>query len=632
MKEKDSREGIYEEARKDPVAFWEKIANELFWSKKWRKAFDHSPPFFEWFPGGESNITVNIFEKNKLGWEKIKGKPAIIWIPEPVNEPPITLTYEELFKKVCKLALGLKELGVKKGDRVVIYLPHFLETAISMLACARIGAVHVVISPTFSTGALNERLKLTEAKILITADGYYKRGEKFLLKPIADSAILHTNVEKIIVVKRLDEEIVWDIAKNIWWHDILEEEKEFIEPEYLDSEDPLFILIKESEKPGSPDIYLFTSGGYMVQSYWTGKWIFDFQFNDTIWSTHPLDTIYGQTFGIYSPLLNGLCTILFEGNLDWPIVDRWAHTIEHFPITIFFTSPLAIKRFKKYCGEIAEIYRFDNLKIIGSSGEELSENFGLWYFKNIGKERCPLINGWGQTECGGILISPSLRSSSFKPEFVGRPLPGIRMEILDEEGRICKEGEEGNLVILPPFAPGMFKELYTQPIKYQEKYWSIYGPKVFFTQDRAFKDKNGEIKIVKRVDDSFKIEEQRINLKLIEEIVISDVDVIRAAAISVFNEIGERELVLFVVYGGQKTLEREKYDLRMKIWDKLGKAFVPKEIIFVNDLPQNKSGKIFKEVLEKLYLGEKVEPPEGLVNYSAFEEIKKQFLKRKRLT
>jgi acetyl-CoA synthetase len=421
---------IYKEAEKNPVKFWEKLASQLFWFGKWKNPFVHKSPYFQWFVNGKINITSNIFEKNLLGWKNIKNKTALIWEPEPIKEGTKFITYEELFKKVCCLANGLKKLGVKKGDRVGIYLPMILEVIISMLACARIGAVHAVVFSAFSSAALRARLAINEAKILITADGYYRRGQVINLKQSADEGIKPAfteapvdvkastfvdatagksagegiKIEKVIVVKRVGNKIDWNSEKDIWYEDLIKNESEQCEAEIMDSEDLLFLLAT-SGSTGIPKQVMHTCGGYTVQTYWTGKWIFDFHKNDIFWCTSDFGWITGHTYTCYSPLLNGITTFIFEGAPDWPNFDRWAQIIEKYKITIFYTAPTAIRMFEKYGAEILKNYNFATLRLLGSVGEPIDEDVWLWYFKNVGKSRCPIVDTWWQTETGGILIS-----------------------------------------------------------------------------------------------------------------------------------------------------------------------------------------------------------------------------------
>jgi acetyl-CoA synthetase len=618
-----SDEKIYEKASKDPVKFWEDLAKELFWFKSWEKAFEHEPPYFKWFLGGKINITSNIFEYNKLGWEKIKQKPAIIWEPEPVEEKPRILTYEELFKQVCKFANALKKLGVKKGDTVGIYLPMIPEALISMLACARIGAVHSVVFSAFSAQALKIRLQITEAKVLITADGYWRRGKIINLKESADEAIKDTKVEKVIIVKRAGNEISFDEKRDFWFHQLVEKENDFCEAEKMDSEDLFFVLFT-SGTTGVPKGCMHTCGGYTVQAYWTGKWIFDMHENDILWCTSDVGWITGHTYMVYSPLLNGITTLIFEGAPDWPVPDRWAQILEKHKVTIFYTAPTAIRMFEKMNGKIAQKYEFKNLRVLGSVGEPIDEGSWNWYFKNVGKERCPIVDTWWQTETGGILITSLPGIGPFKPAHAGLPFPGIKVDILDEKGNSCKVREKGNLVILPPFSPGMFRGTYKNPEKYKETYWSQYGDKIYFTSDGAFRDENGLIRIVGRVDDVIKVAGHRISTGELEAAVNLHEEITESAVVGIPDEIKGEVPVVFVVYKGNKKEEEIKNEVINLIRKQIGPIAIPKEVYLVEDLPKTRSGKIMRRILKRLFTGEELGDLSTLMNPEAVEKIKEK--------
>jgi acetyl-CoA synthetase len=613
---------IYQRALKDPVKFWEKLAKGIFWFDKWKKTFEHEPPYFKWFLGGKINITSNIFEKNKLGWKKIKNKPAIIWEPEPTNEKPRILTYEDLFKQVCKFANALKKLGVKKGDVVAIYLPMIPEVIVSMLSCARIGAVHLVVFSAFSPSALKTRLQISNAKILITADGYFRRGKIINLKESADEGIKGTDVEKVIVVKRLGREIPWDGKRDIWFDELIKNESENCKPKIMDSEDRFFIL-PESGTTGEFLPILHTCGGYTVQAYWTGKWVFDFQEDSVFWSMGDVGWITGHTYTVYSPLLNGITTIIYEGAPDFPEKDRWAKIIEKHKVSIFYTSPTAIRMFRKLNGEITKKYDFKNLRVLGSVGEPIDSSSWLWYFKEIGKEKCPIVDTYWQTETGGIVISSLPGIGPFKPAFAGLPFPGIKVDILDEKGNSCKVGERGNLVILPPFSPGMLRGLYKKPEKYKKVYWGKYGENIYFTSDGAFRDENGLIRIVGRVDDIIKIAGHRISTGELEEAVNSHEEIIESAVVGVPDEIKGEVPVIFAIYKGKKEKEEIKKEILEIIRKRIGPIAPPKEIYLVEDLPRTRSGKIVRKILRELMLGEEIKDPSALANPESVDKIKK---------
>ena len=629
---------IYKEAEKNPVKFWEKLAKELFWFKFWQKAFVHQPPFFQWFVGGKINITANIFEKNPLGWEKIKDKPALIWEPEPANEKPRILTFRELFSETCKFANALLKLGVRKGDRVGIYLPMIPEAVISILACARIGAVHTVVFSAFSSQALKVRLQDTEAKILITADGYYRRGQVINLKENADQGARETKVEKIVAVKRAGCDVSWDEQKDLWWDDLTREESPDCEPEIMDSEDPLFILYT-SGSTGKPKGVLHTCAGYAVQAYWTGKWIFDFKKDDVFWCTSDIGWVTGHTYTVYSPLLNNVPTLIFEGAPDWPSPERWAQIIEKHKITTFYTAPTAIRMFEKYGTDLLKKYKFDSLQLLGSVGEPIDEKAWQWYFKNVGRERCPIVDTWWQTETGGILITSLPGIGPFKPAFAGLPFPGIKIDILDEKAKSCEHSKSGNLVILPPFAPGMLRGIYKNPEKYQETYWSQYSlpssgqtDNIYFTSDSAYKDKNGLIRIIGRVDDVLKVAGHRISTGELENAINKLAEISESAAAGIPDEIKGEAPIIFVVPKGAKLLSEELGSLKerivLQIKKEIGPIALPKHIFIVDDLPKTRSGKIMRRILKRLFLGDDLGDLSTLANPESVEKIKEKIKKQ----
>ncbi len=612
---------IYKEAEKEPIKFWEGLAKELFWFKDWDKAFVHEPPYFQWFSGGKINITSNIFEKNYLGFEKIKDKTAFIWEPEPKEEKQQSFTYGQLFKVVNRFANALKKLDVKKGDRVAIYLPMIPEVIISILACARIGAVHSIIFSAFSATALKVRLQDTEAKILITADGYYRRGKIVDLKQSADEGIKDTNVAKLIVVKRTKNQISWKEGRDLWWQDLIVSENDFCEPEIMDSEDLLFILYT-SGSTGKPKGCEHIVGGYTVQSFWTGKWIFDWKEQDIFWSTADIGWITGHTYSCYAPLLNGITFIIFEGAPDWPTPDRWAQVIEKYGVTVFYTAPTAIRMFEKYGAQIFKRYKFETLRILGSVGEPIDEAAWSWYFKEVGKEKCPIVDTWWQTETGGILISSLPGIGPFKPAFAGLPFPGVKFDIIDEQGNSLPVNQEGNLAMLPPFAPSLLRGIYKDPEKYIQTYWAHYGNKVYFTSDSALKDKNGLLRIVGRVDDVIKVAGHRLTTGELEAVINLHPDITECAVVGVPDEIKGEALVVFVIYIGKKDSEELKKEVMEQIRKEIGPIASPKQIYLVGDLPKTRSGKIMRRILKKIFTGEDFGDLSTLANPQTVEQIK----------
>jgi len=648
-------EKIYQEAGKNPIKFWEKLARELFWFtrqsfskknlgglKKWKKTFEHKPPYFKWFLGGKINITSNIFKTKTGCWLKLKNKIALIWEPEPPEEKLKKYTYDELLSQVNKFANALKKLGVKKGDRVGIYLPMIPEVIIAMLACARIGAVHVVVFSAFSPAALRIRLKTTGAKILITADGYYRRGKIINLKENADEGVKKTKVKKVIVVKRTGNAIQWVKGRDFWWQDLIEKEKDYCRARVMDSEDLLFIL-PTSGSTGTPKAILHTCGGYTIQANFTGKWIFDFKEDSILWCTSDVGWITGITYTVYSPLLNGITTLIFEGAPDWPSPDRWAQIIEKHKVTIFYTAPTAIRMFVKYGAGILKKYRFKTLRLLGSVGEPIDESAWLWYFNEVGKKRCPLVDTWWQTESGGILITSLPGIGPFRPAFTGLPFPGTKFDIFDDKGKSLPPGKEGNLVMLPPFAPGLLRGIYKDPKKYLETYWSQYGKDIFFTSDAAFRDKHGLIRIVGRVDDVIKVAGHRITTGELENAINKLSEVTECAVAGIPDEIKGEVPVVFVVSRRVRSVSKSmkfapsglpsssplaslgylKEQIVGQIRKEIGPIALPKEVYLVEDLPKTRSGKIMRRILKRLFTGEELGDLSTLANPEIVEKIKK---------
>jgi acetyl-CoA synthetase len=612
---------VYGEAEKDPVKFWEKLAKGLFWFKPWKEGFLHQPPHFQWFSGGKINITSNIFEKNTLGFDKIKDKPALIWEPEPTDEKSKVLTYKELLEEVNKFANALKRLGVKKGDRVGIYMPMIPEVVIAMLAAARIGAVHTVVFSAFSPTALKTRLIDSEAEVLITADGYYRKGELIDLKSNADEGVKETKVKNMIVVKRAGNKVDWQEGRDLWWQDIIAKESSECEPEIMDAEDPLFILYT-SGSTGKPKGCLHAVGGYAIQAKATTEWIFDMRNEDVFWSTADMGWITGHTYSCYGPLLCGATYVIFEGLLIWPTPDRWCQIIEKHKATIFYTAPTAIRMFEKIGRSAFEKYELKTLRLLGSVGEPIDESAWLWYFREVGKGKCPIVDTWWQTETGGILISSLPGIGPIRPAFTGLPFPGILADILDDKGKSCPPGKQGNLVILPPFAPGILRTVYKNPKKYLDTYWSEYGKEVYFTSDTAYRDESGLIRIVGRADDVIKVAGHRITTGELEAAINLHPEITECAVVGIADEIKGEVPVAFVVFGKEKPAEEIKKEVLEQIKKEIGPIALPKEIYLVSDLPKTRSGKIMRRILRKLFTGEELGDLSTLANPKSVEVIK----------
>jgi len=426
----------------------------------------------------------------------------------------------------------------------------------------------------------------------------------------------------VIVVKRTENKIPWHSQKDFWWHKLMKDKSDECKAEIMDSEDSLFIL-PESGTMGQFLPILHTIGGYTVQAYWTGKWIFDLHPGDIFWCTADPGWITGHTYTVYSPLLNGVTTCIFEGAPDWPTPDRWAQIIEKHKVTIFYTAPTAIRMFKKYGAEILKKYEFRSLRLLGSVGEPIDESAWLWYFNKVGRGKCPIVDTWWQTESGGILITSLPGIGPFKPAFVGLPFPGIRVDILDEKGKSCPPGKEGNLVILPPFAPGLLRGIYKDPQKYLETYWSQYGKEVYFTSDGALKDKDGLIRIIGRVDDVIKVAGHRIATGELEAAINLHPEISESAVIGIPDEIKGEVPAAFVVYRGTKAIEEVKKEVVDKVRKEIGPIALPKEVYLVEDLPKTRSGKIMRRILKRLFTGEELGDLSTMANPEIVEKIRK---------
>lgn len=627
-----NNKNIYKEAKKDPVAFWDTLAKkELFWQEPFRETFLHNGTDTKWFEGGKLNLSENALDKNV---EKNLNKIAIIWEPENPEEQTKKYTYQELLCQVNKFANALKKLGVKKGDTVGIYMPIIPEITIAMLACTRIGAVHLVVFSAFSPEALKIRLQTVKAKVLITADGYPRRGKKIDLKQKADLGIIDTSVEKIIVAKRAGNQVTWQEGRDLWFSELTKNESDICQPEKMDAEDMLFVL-PESGTTGQFLPIIHTVAGYTLQAKITGKWVFDYKDGDVFWSTADPGWITGHTYSTYSPLLNGITTLLFEGAPDFPTTDRWAKIIEKNKVTIFYTAPTAIRMFKQYGVESFKNCNLSSLRLLGSVGEPIDESAWLWYAKEIGKNKCPVVDTFWQTETGSIITTSLPGIGPFKPAYTGLALPGINLEILNDDGKPCKINEEGNLVMLSPYCPGILRGIFGLPAgrqeakeKYDQVYWNKFGKDVYITSDRAIKEKHGLIRITGRADDVIKIAGHRITTGELESTINEHSEIDESAVIGVPDPIKGFVPVVFLTYHGTKNKEEVAKEVKDIIRKKTGPLADPKEIFLLADLPKTRSGKIMRLLLKKIYLGQELGEISSLANPESLEDIKNQIVKK----
>ncbi len=594
----------YEEAirkgEEDFVSFWEEAAEELEWYKKWDKVLDDSdPPFYKWFVGGKCNIVHNALDRHVHTFRK--NKVAIIWQGEPLKDIK-KLTYYELYRRVNKFANVLKSLGIKKGDRVAIYLPNIPEIAIAMLACAKIGAVHTVVYAGFSAAALKERVNDARAKIIVTADGLYRNGKIINLKNVVDEAMLECpTVENVIVVQRTGEEIDMSDGRYLWFHELMEAAPEECETEVMDAEDMLFILYT-SGTTGKPKGVVHVHGGYMVGVHRTLKWVFDIKETDIYWCAADPGWITGHSYIVYGPLMAGATTVMYEGHPLYPKANRMWKIIEDFGITILYTAPTTIRMLMRYGSAIPRRHNLSTLRLLGSVGEPINPEAWMWYYKNVGRERCPIMDTWWQTETGAFMITP-LPVSLLKPGSATRPFPGIHADIVDKDGNSVPEGKGGFLVIKKPW-PSMLRTLYRDPERYKQVYWEKIPGGVYCSGDIARKDKDGYFWIQSRADDVINIAGHRIGTAEIESAVVSHKAVAEAACIGVPDSIkGEVAKVFVILKEGYEPSEELDKEIRQHIRKELGPIVIVKSIEFVNSLPKTRSGKIMRRVLKAREMG-----------------------------
>jgi len=616
-------ESIYKNASEDPVKFWADRAREgLHWFKEWDKAYEWTPPHFKWFVGGKINASYNAVDRHFNS--KKKDKAAIIWEPEPTEESKRILTYSDLYREVNKFANVLKSLGVKKGDRVSIYLPMIPEVQIAMLACARIGAVHSVVFSAFSAESLKTRLKDAEAKVLVTANGYYRRGKLLNLKAEADKGAEGTAVKDVVVVRRAALDVNMLEGRDHWWHELMENAGDHCEPEVMDSEDMLFILYT-SGTTGKPKGVVHTTGGYLTQAYWTTKWDFDLHDWDIFWCTADIGWVTGHTYSCYGPLTLGATMLIYEGAPDFPEPDRWWKIVEKYGVNVLYTAPTAIRMFVKNGEEWPKKHDLSSIRILGTVGEPIDREAWLWYFNNIGGGRCPIIDTWWQTETGGTLINSLPGIGPFIPTVAGRSFPGTKHKVLDDAGNEVGVGESGSLVQLSPFAPGMLRNIYKDPARFKEMYFSRYGDKIYYTYDGArVWDEIYDIRLGGREDDVMKVAGHRLATAEVETALTEHESVAEAAVVPAPHEIKGEVPVAFVILRRGEPSDKLAKEISAQVAKTIGPTARPERIIFTPDLPKTRSGKIMRRILKSLVRNEPIGDTTTLMNPESVEELKKR--------
>jgi acetyl-CoA synthetase len=586
------------QAEKDPEAYWAEIASELTWFSPWSKVLDWKPPFAKWFVGATTNLAYNCIDRHLTSGRR--NKAAIIWEGEPGDSR--TLTFHDLHREVSKFANVLKHLGVAKGDRVGIYLPLIPEAAIAMLACARIGAVHSVVFGGFSGEALRDRLNDANAKLLVTSDGGYRRGTVVPLKGNADDALRDApSVENVVVVRRTGDTVPMKGGRDHWWHELMDEASADCPAEPVDAEHPLFILYT-SGTTGKPKGVVHTTGGYMLHTYITSKWIFDLKEQDTYWCTADIGWVTGHSYVVYGILANGATTVMYEGAPNYPEPDRFWRIIDKYGVTIFYTAPTAIRAFIKWGRDWPRKHSLSSLRLLGSVGEPINPEAWIWYRDEIGKQRCPIVDTWWQTETGGILISPIPGVTPTKPGSATRPFPGIVADVVTREGGSVGDNQGGYLVIKRPW-PGMLRTIYGDPDRYVQAYWShIDG--MYFTGDGARRDEDGYFWVMGRVDDVVNVAGHRLGTMEIESALVSHAAVAEAAVVGRPDDLKGQAVAAFVTLEtGTKPTEELRLALRDHVAKEIGAFARPDDIRFTDSLPKTRSGKIMRRLLRDIAAG-----------------------------
>lgn len=615
---------LYEAGKADHEGFWASQASELEWFKPWDKVMNWNPPHVRWFEGGKINISHNCLDRHAAGPNR--NKAAIIW--EGENFEQRTYTYQQLLREVCKFANVLKKLGVGKGDRVVIYLPMIPEAAIAMLACARIGAIHSIVFGGFSPDSLADRINDAKAKMLITADGGWRRGNIVQLKNDADKALEKTpSIESVIVVKRPNGEPFpcrIKEGRDHWYHRMMENVNAVCPCEQLDSEDPLFILYT-SGTTGKPKGILHTQGGYSVGTYATTKLVFDLREEDVYWCTADVGWITGHSYIVYGPLQCGATALMFEGAPNWPENDRFWDICERHKVNVFYTAPTAIRAFMKWGDDLPAKYDLSSIRLLGSVGEPINPEAWMWYHKHIGREKAPIVDTWWQTETGSIMITTLPGVDSAKPGFAGYAFPGVHATILDETGTEVKEGS-GLLAILKPW-PAISRTIWGDDDRYVKTYFTKWNdPSIYFPGDGAKRDAEGRFMILGRVDDVLNVSGHRLGTMEVESALVDHPSVAEAAVVGAPHEIKGQAVVAFVTLkSGYPKNEETIKELKAHVVKVIGAIARPEKIVLADDLPKTRSGKIMRRLLRDIAEGKTSQDTTTLADPSVVERVRESY-------
>ncbi|MFQ5907516.1 MAG: acetate--CoA ligase [Thermoplasmata archaeon] len=610
---------LYEEARQDFEGFWARRAGDLHWFQKWERVLDDdNPPFFQWFVGGKLNASYNCLDRHTAGPRR--NKAALIWEGEP-GEVRV-YTFQMLQDEVCRVANGLRKLGVRRGEVVTVYLPMIPELPVVMLACARIGAIHSVVFAGFSAEALATRMEDAESRYLVTCDGYYRRGHVVDQGAKAAEALdaLPFAARKVVYVRRVGRDVAQEEGRDLWWDELLQASSH-CEPEAMDAEDVLFIMYT-SGTTGRPKGVVHTTGGYLTYVAATHRWIFDVKETDLYWCAADIGWITGHSYIVYGPLANGTTTFLYEGAPDWPKKDRLWQIVERSGVNILYTAPTLIRAVMKWGEEYPASRDLSSLRLLGTVGEPINPEAWLWYWKHIGGEKAPVVDTWWQTETGGILITPLPGITTLKPGAATLPFPGVEAAILDEGGNPVPEGQGGWLVITRPW-PGMLRTLWKDPDRYIETYFGKYGSNTYVAWDAAKRDENGYYILMGRLDDVLNVAGHRLSTWELESALVSHPAVAEAAVVGVSHPVkGEVPFAFAILRAGRQASDELEKELTAHVADAIGPIARPERIILSPDLPKTRSGKIMRRLLKDIAEGRPLGDTTTLRNPEICEELK----------
>jgi len=608
---------IYKEPKANPLRFWEKQAKELRWMKPWKKTQEWKLPYAKWFVGGKLNVSDNCLDRHVEGPRR--NKAAFIWEGEPGDTR--VLTYWDVYREVNRLASALRKHGVKKGDAVTIYMPMIPELPIAMLACARIGAPHSVVFGGFSPESLRDRSNDCKSKVVITADGGWRRGGQVALKKNTDEALKECPfVSTVIVYKRTGQEINWQHDRDVWWHDFVKDADAYIKPEPMDAEDMLYLLYT-SGSTGKPKGIVHTTGGYLTGVSATHRMIFDLREEDVYWCTADIGWVTGHSYIVYGPLANGATGVMYEGTPDFPDKDRFWRIVEKYGVTILYTAPTAIRTFVRWGDDYPKRCDLSSLRLLGTVGEPINPEAWVWYWKVIGGGRCPIVDTWWQTETGHILISPLPGVTTCKPGSATFPFPGIEADVVNDKGQSV---DAGYLVIKRPW-PGMLRGIYGDPERFVKQYWSQI-PGMYFTGDGAKRDKEGYLWLLGRIDDVMNISGHRVSTMEVESALVDHPFVAEAAVIGRTHEIKGQAIAAFVtIKAGRPQTEELKKEIKEHVAKKIGALARPDDVIYAAELPKTRSGKIMRRLLRDVAEGRALGDTTTLADATVVSELKKKY-------